>query len=127
MATSTLGLHPPLFYTSLAYGLLSIGHTAKGLSQFTHPSTASLPIWLRGASKIGWYEGSVWFVIAGVLNYKWSQTGIVDMADKTVAGLLTTLLFGAGASYWSVNDRPTGGLLFVVGALQAFGARQGLA
>lgn len=57
-----------------------------------------LPHLLRGAAKIGWYEGSVWFAIASVLNYKWSQTGLVDMADKTLASLLITLLFGAGAS-----------------------------
>jgi hypothetical protein len=71
---------------------------AKGLEQFKHPSTNQLPPLLRGASKIGWYEGSVWFLIAGVMNYKWSQTGLVDLADKTAASLLITLLFGAGAS-----------------------------
>jgi len=37
----------------------------KGLDQFKHPTTNSLPTWLRGASKIGWYEGSVFFIISG--------------------------------------------------------------
>lgn len=32
------------------------------------------------------------------MNYKWSQTGLVDLADKTAASLLVTLLLGAGAS-----------------------------
>ena len=98
MATGSFGPYPLLFGTSLAYGILSLGHTAKGLEQYKHQSLRTVPLWLRGASKIGWYEGSVWFIIAGVLNYKWSQTGLADTADKTIAGLLITLLFGAGAS-----------------------------
>ncbi|KAJ4303563.1 hypothetical protein N0V90_002462 [Kalmusia sp. IMI 367209] len=126
MTTGTFAAHPLLFGASLAYGVLSVGHTAKGLEQFKHPSTNQLPLQLRGASKIGWYEGSVFFLISAILNYKWSQTGLLDMADKSIAGLLVSLLLGAGASYWRVNDRPTALTLFVAGALQAAGARQAL-
>lgn len=88
-------LHLP---TALAYAILALGHTSKGLSQFSHPSLSTVHPQVRGAAKIGWYEGSVWFIIAGVLNYKWSVTGLVDGADRTVAGLLVALLFGAGGS-----------------------------
>jgi len=35
----------------------------KGLDQFKHPTMRTLPLVLRGASKIGWYEGSGFFVI----------------------------------------------------------------
>jgi hypothetical protein len=35
----------------------------KGLDQFKHPTMNSLPLVLRGASKIGWYEGSGFFII----------------------------------------------------------------
>lgn len=35
----------------------------KGLDQFKHPTMNTLPLVLRGASKIGWYEGSGFFVI----------------------------------------------------------------
>ncbi|KAL5410560.1 hypothetical protein PMIN06_006067 [Paraphaeosphaeria minitans] len=124
MASGAFGSYPVLFGTGLACGLLSLGHTVKGLEQFKHPSTNQLPPQLRGASQIGWYEGSVWFLIAGVMNYKWSQTGLVDLADKTAASLLITLLFGAGASYWRVKDKPSAGVLLAVGVLQAIGARQ---
>jgi hypothetical protein len=38
---------------------------SKGLEQFKHPSLSQLPILLRTAVKAGWYEGSVFFLIAG--------------------------------------------------------------
>ena len=91
---------PLLPLLTLSHTILSLGHTLKGSSQFSHPSLSSLPPPLRGAVKIGWYEGSVWFLIAAVLNYKWSVSGLGDGADKLVAGLLVGLMGGAG---WSVS------------------------
>jgi hypothetical protein len=35
----------------------------KGLDQFKHPTMNTLPVMLRGASKIGWYEGSGFFLM----------------------------------------------------------------
>lgn len=78
-----------LLATAAAHGLLSLGHTVstnegtglstkklesqtvliekqtKGLDQFKHPSLSQLPGLLRAAVKVGWYEGSVFFAIAG--------------------------------------------------------------
>ena len=45
-------------------------------------------------------------------------------ADKAIATLVTTLLLGAGTSYYRGGDKPTGLILAVVGALQAWSARQ---
>jgi len=113
---------------------------AKGFEQFTHPTLNQLPAALKGAVKAGWYEGSVFFAIVGeifpiyeyhefyssvkgILNYKWSQTGLLDIADKSMAGLLTTLLLGAGTSYYRSGDKPTAIILSLVGIIQALGAR----
>ncbi len=106
----------------------------------------TLPLVLRGASKIGWYEGGGFFVIMsesargvffcslgplfinvliGILNYKWSITGIYDIYDKSMAGILTTMLAAAGAAYWRSNDRPTAITLGVVAVLQGLGLRNG--
>jgi uncharacterized membrane protein YjjP (DUF1212 family) len=116
----------------------------KGLDQFKHPTMNTLPLMLRGASKIGWYEGSGFFIIMsklpnnlstqgswftniliGILNYKWSVTGIYDVYDKSIAGVLTTMLAAAGAAYWKSNDRPTAITLGVVAILQGLGVRNG--
>jgi hypothetical protein len=88
-----------LTLTSLTHALLSLGHTLKGSSQFAHPSLSSIPPALRTASKIGWYEGSIWFLIAAVLNYKWSVNGgLKDGADRLVAGMVVMILGGAGGA-----------------------------
>jgi hypothetical protein len=118
----------------------------KGLDQFKHPTMNTLPLVLRGASKIGWYEGSGFFLImskfshiplnaytyisytnvsSGILNYKWAQSGIFDIYDKTIAGILTGLLAAAGAAYWKSNDKPTAMTLAAVAILQGLGVRNG--
>jgi hypothetical protein len=59
----------------------------------------------------------------GILNYKWSQTGLLDGPDRVIAGLLTSLLLGFGAKYFQAGDKGTGTLLAVIGALQGLGAK----
>ncbi|KAF2640291.1 hypothetical protein P280DRAFT_401405 [Massarina eburnea CBS 473.64] len=94
-----------------------------GLDNFKHPSVNTLPTKLKAAVKIGWYEGSAFFAIVGLLNYKWSQTGLVDLADKSMAGILVSLLFGAGQHYFRTGDKTTGSVLGLIGILQAIGAK----
>ncbi|KAG9206513.1 hypothetical protein G6514_003344 [Epicoccum nigrum] len=115
--------HPLLLAAAVAYGVLSLGHTSKGLEQFKHTSIRALPTALRGAVKAGWYEGSGFFLISAILNYKWAQTGLLDIYDKSVAGLLVTILVGAAGTYYASGDRPTGVTLAVVAVLQGLGAR----
>ncbi|KIW03951.1 uncharacterized protein PV09_04788 [Verruconis gallopava] len=105
-------------------GLLALGHTTKGREQFSHPAIDKLPAVLRGAVKTGWYEGSAFFVIMGILNYKWANTGLVDVFDKSIAGVFVSLLLGAGASYASSGDAGTGVTLAVVALLQGLGAKR---
>lgn len=61
--------------------------------------------------------------MTAILNYKWAQTGLLDVYDKSVAGLLVTILLGAGASYFQSGDKPTATTLAVVAVLQGLGAR----
>ncbi|KAF2027232.1 hypothetical protein EK21DRAFT_72319 [Setomelanomma holmii] len=124
-STTTTNKHPLLLAAAVAHGVLALGHTTKGLDQFKHPSLNTLPTALRGAVKAGWYEGSVFFAIMGILNYKWSKTGIYDVYDKSIATLLISLLVGAGASYYRSGDKPTAGTLALVAILQGLGVRNG--
>jgi len=59
------------------------------------------------------------------LNYKWAQTGIYDIYDKSIAGVLITLLAGAGAAYYKSGDKPTATTLAVVAIIQGLGVRNG--
>lgn len=61
----------------------------------------------------------------GILNYKWAQTGVYDIYDKSIAGILTGLLAAAGAAYWKTNDKPTAVTLAVVAIMQGLGVRNG--
>jgi len=125
MATTTSQSHPLLLASAVAHGLLALGHTSKGLDQFKHISLNTLPIALRGALKAGWYEGSGFFLIMGVLNYKWAQNGIYDIYDKSIAGLLVSLLAAASAAYYRCGDKPTAATLAAVAILQGLGVRNG--
>ncbi|KAF2822776.1 hypothetical protein CC86DRAFT_372587 [Ophiobolus disseminans] len=124
-STTTTNKHPLLLAAAVAHGLLALGHTTKGLDQFKHPSLSTLPTALRGAVKAGWYEGSVFFAIMGILNYKWAQTGVYDVYDKSIAGLLISLLGGAAAAYYRSGDKPTATTLAVVAIVQGLGVRNG--
>ncbi|KAH7410315.1 hypothetical protein DE146DRAFT_752023 [Phaeosphaeria sp. MPI-PUGE-AT-0046c] len=125
MASTTSNKHPMLIAAAVAHGVLALGHTTKGLDQFKHPSLSTLPAALRGAVTAGWYEGSVFFAIMGILNYKWAQTGIYDIYDKSIAGLLISLLAGAGVAYYKSGDKPTATTLAVVAIVQGLGVRNG--
>ncbi|KAH7390713.1 hypothetical protein BKA66DRAFT_568647 [Pyrenochaeta sp. MPI-SDFR-AT-0127] len=126
MATIASQKHPLLLAAAVAHGVLALGHTTKGLDQFKHTSLNALPTALRGAVKAGWYEGSGFFLIMGILNYKWAQTGIYDIYDKSIAGILVSLLFSAGAAYYKSGDKPTASTLAVVAILQGLGVRNAI-
>ncbi|RMZ72984.1 hypothetical protein GMOD_00009775 [Pyrenophora seminiperda CCB06] len=125
MASTYSHSHPLLKASSAAYGVLALLHTIKGVEQFKHPTMRTLPLMLRGASKIGWYEGSGFFVIISLLNYKWSQTGIYDAYDKGIATILVGIMTAAGGAYWKSNDKPTAIALVSVAILQVLGVRHG--
>jgi len=73
--------------------------------------------------KAGWYEGSGFFLMMAILNYKWAQTGLLDIYDKSIAGLLVAILAGAAGSYFQSGDKPTATTLAVVAVLQGLGAK----
>ncbi|PVH94375.1 hypothetical protein DM02DRAFT_572927 [Periconia macrospinosa] len=118
--------HPLLLASSAIHVLLAVGHTVKGREIFQHPSLSRLPSILKDTVRVGWYEGSMFFAMMSFLNYKWSQTGLVDGADKAIAGLLVTLFFGAGANYARAGDKGLGFAMSIIGVFQAVAARKGV-
>ncbi|KAJ8117121.1 hypothetical protein OPT61_g1597 [Boeremia exigua] len=119
MATS----NPLLLAAAVTHGVLSLGHTLKGLEQFKHVSINALPNTLRGAVKAGWYEGSGFFLMMAVLNYKWALTGLVDVYDKSIAGLLVAVLVGAAGTYSQSGDKQTGITLAAAAVLQGLATK----
>ncbi|OCK81981.1 hypothetical protein K432DRAFT_325124 [Lepidopterella palustris CBS 459.81] len=112
-----------LLATAVAHGLLSIGHTMKGIEMFANPSFKKLPPTLFGAVKAGWFEGSVFLAIMGLINYRWANEGFKNTFDIAIASLISVLCFGFGGYYAKTGDKGTAGILSVVGLLQVAGAR----
>lgn len=50
---------------------------------------------------------------------------IYDIYDKSIAGLLISLLGGAAAAYYKSGDKPTATTLAVVAIVQGLGVRNG--
>jgi len=48
---------------------------------------------------------------------------LLDIYDKSIAGLLVAILAGAAANYFQTGDKPSAILLAVVAVLQGFAAK----
>lgn len=57
------------------------------------------------------------------MNYKWAQTGLLDVYDKSIAGLLVAILVGAAGSYFQSGDKPTATTLAAAAILQGLAAK----
>jgi hypothetical protein len=100
-------------------------------------------------AQAGWYQGSVWFVVAGkksnketphimstpglanrrqccepvaLMNYRWADAGMVRPVDDLVAALVVLLCLGSAVHYTKTGDAPTAGVLVVIGSLQTYAA-----
>jgi hypothetical protein len=104
-----------------------------------NPQFQRLPRSVSMYSRAGWYQGSVFFLIAGrfldetsslvliipaLKNYRWAQSPglLADPLDKTIAALTTAICLGSAVWYGKEGDRTTCGLLAIVGGLQAWAA-----
>jgi len=115
-----------LLATAVMHSLLSAGHTAHGLNLFKDPAFAKLPALLTATVKAGWFEGSVFFAMMGLINYGWAHSGLNGSTDIGVASMISLLCFGAGGWYTKCGDKGTGVLLAIAGALQGISAKSAL-
>jgi len=122
--TSGMSLSRSLQVTAAAFAFVSVGHTIKAQEFMNDPQFKRLPRFVSMYSRAGWYQGSVFFLIAAILNYRWAKSPalLLEPIDKAVAALMTTIALGTAAWYGKEGDRTTSGLLTIVGALQSYAA-----
>ncbi|RVX67416.1 hypothetical protein B0A52_08769 [Exophiala mesophila] len=89
---------------SIINGLIAAGHTVKGFEIFASPTWKSLPKLLFAYARVGWYQGSVFFAIAGI--------------DRIIVAMTSLLYLGSSAWYYKNGDGATGTLVAVAGAVQ---------
>ncbi|KIW42069.1 uncharacterized protein PV06_05653 [Exophiala oligosperma] len=107
--------------TSIAHVGVAIGHTAFGLDIFSRAQWSTLPRLLFAYARVGWYQGSILFTIAGLHTYQMSQRdpSTWTTVERAIAGILIALYWASSAWYFKHGDKPTGLLTAVVGAMQA--------
>ncbi|KAJ5479383.1 hypothetical protein N7530_004892 [Penicillium desertorum] len=116
---------PTLLQASAAsFVLLSIGHTIKGREWTADPRFKAIKgtnSWTCGT--LGWYQGSGFLLLAGLLHWQWSRdpTLLQDPVNKAMAGIANLLLWASSVWYAKYGIKDTSIVLGISAALQAFG------
>ncbi|KAJ5612800.1 hypothetical protein N7510_005994 [Penicillium lagena] len=97
--------------SALTFALLSIGHTLGGKEWQSDPRFKSLArtrSW--SCAKVGWYQGSAFFLITGILHYQWSHNpqALQDPLNRAMAGLVNALLWASSGWYFKNGVKDNG-------------------
>jgi len=118
-----MSLSKPFAATALAHLFISLGHTVKGTEWQASPDFKRLPQMVKAYARAGWYQGSAYFLIAALINYRWARLNagaLTDPIEQAVAGIATAVYMATAAWYTKNGDVPTAGLLVGAGALQVW-------
>ncbi|KAH8705166.1 hypothetical protein BGW36DRAFT_366999 [Talaromyces proteolyticus] len=111
---------------AISLALTSVAHTAIGPKWMANPKFKSLPTVARAYSVSGWYQGSLFFLLSSLINYRWSRmnltNGLTDPVDKGIAGILIFLLWGSSVWYYRHGVKDTSFAVAAGGAVQAWAA-----
>ncbi|KAJ2968484.1 hypothetical protein NQ176_g9158 [Zarea fungicola] len=90
--------------SAAAWLLTSFLHTVDGRDWQSHATVKALAQRQKTCARAGWYQGSGFLFIAGLLNYYWSKNPAVlqDPIQKAIAGLFSTIL-GSSAIWYAAN------------------------
>jgi len=110
--------------TAAAHAFVAIGHTLKSQDFMNDPQFRRLPRLVGAYARAGWFQGTSLFLIAAILNYRWSRNPLLltDSLDKAIAAVTVATYWATAVWYMSQEDKTTSGLLTVVGGLQTWSA-----
>ncbi|KKZ64165.1 hypothetical protein EMCG_01513 [[Emmonsia] crescens] len=111
--------------SAAVFALLAVGHTFASKSFMTDPQFKGLPRHVAAFSRAGWYQGSIFFLIVALTNYRWSQSthgALTDPIEKGIAALTSILCFGTSAWYNKNGIRDTAAIVGFAGAVQSYAA-----
>ncbi|OGE52495.1 hypothetical protein PENARI_c010G10101 [Penicillium arizonense] len=123
-------MSPSLLQASAAsFVLLSIGHTVNGRQWTSDPrfrAIAGTKPWASGT--VGWYQGSAFFFLTGLLHYQWSRdpTALQDPINKAIAGIVNVLLWSSSAWYVKHGIKDNALAVGLSAVLQAWGVVQAI-
>ncbi|KAL4923580.1 uncharacterized protein BDV17DRAFT_296211 [Aspergillus undulatus] len=110
--------------TSFAWVLISLGHTLGAKDWQSSPAFRALPDNAHACARIGWYQGSAFFLVNALLNYNWSQSPeqLKNPINKFIAVLMTAVMWGSSGWYFKKGVNQNGVVVAIMGALQAWAA-----
>ncbi|KAL4880524.1 hypothetical protein BJY04DRAFT_218996 [Aspergillus karnatakaensis] len=108
--------------TSIGWLLLSLGHTLGAKNWQSSPQFRTLPRADSGCARVGWYQGSVFFIVNALLNYNWSLAPeqLRNPINRAIAVILTAVMWGSSGWYFKHGVAPNGVVVALMGALQAY-------
>ncbi|KAJ9210264.1 hypothetical protein DTO166G4_8115 [Paecilomyces variotii] len=107
------------------FALLSAGHTHLAREWTSNVQFKNLPRTIQAYARAGWYQGSVFFLIMSLVNYRWSKTNtgrLTDPIDKAIAALNILLLWASAVWYKKNGIKQATAAVGVSGLLQAYAA-----
>ncbi|PTU21590.1 hypothetical protein P175DRAFT_0434646 [Aspergillus ochraceoroseus IBT 24754] len=108
--------------SALSFIALSIGHTIGGRQWTLDPAFTLIPGTKPWACAIvGWYQGSAFFFMTGLLHYQWSRNprALYDPTNKAIAIICNALLWTSSAWYFRTGIKENGWVVGSAAALQA--------
>ncbi|KAK2796311.1 hypothetical protein FQN50_009602 [Emmonsiellopsis sp. PD_5] len=108
---------------AVVFALIAAGHTFAGKEWTKDPKFKALSRPVGAFARAGWYQGSIFFLIVALQNYRWSQTtagALTDPVEKAIAALATVLCLGSSAWYNKNGIRDTAAIVGVAGCVQGW-------
>ncbi|OQE31453.1 hypothetical protein PENSTE_c001G04631 [Penicillium steckii] len=109
--------------SAASFALLSLGHTISGrewTSDKVFKNIKGSRSWACGT--VGWYQGSAFLFISGILHYQWSRDPslLQDPLNKAIAAIINVLLWVSSSWYVKNGVTPSAVACGFSAALQGF-------
>ncbi|KAL4980139.1 hypothetical protein BDW66DRAFT_125706 [Aspergillus desertorum] len=110
--------------TSIGWLLISVGHVLGAKDWQLSPQFRALPLNAETCARVGWYQGSAFFLVNALINYNWSQAPeqLRNPINKIAAIIMAVSMLGSSAGYFRGGVSRNGVVVAVVGLLQAYAA-----
>ncbi|KAH8697967.1 hypothetical protein BGW36DRAFT_427899 [Talaromyces proteolyticus] len=114
----------PTLLKAAGYGslLFAIKHAATGKEFQRLRQFQELPNIAYVRSTVGWYQGSAYLVLTGLLNLHWTKNpkSLDDPLNRAMATLLVVIAWASSAWYLRGGLRASGLLTATAGIIQAW-------
>ncbi|KAJ5106727.1 hypothetical protein N7456_003402 [Penicillium angulare] len=111
----------PAGYGSLVF---AIKHALSGKEFQYLREFQELPNLAYTCSTVGWYQGSAYMVLTGLLNLHWSQNSksLEEPLNRAMAAIIVLIAWASSAWYFRRGVKGRGFLTAVAGVFQTYAA-----